>query len=101
MGEPPVISTSTDPHSLADAQIAEEKPKRSGKKVLDNRLAIFLMLFCVTGFLGIPVLCMSPAFSRSEKVIWSIVVTIYTCILIAITAWIVWYVYSMYVDLYS
>ncbi|MEM8733355.1 MAG: hypothetical protein AAGG44_03985 [Planctomycetota bacterium] len=117
MAEPPVVSTTTEP-SPVGAEPVQDLPTQSagksktvaqagrqgkgkGKPVLENRLAIFLMILCVTGFLGIPILCMSPAFSKTEKWIWSIVVTIYTCILIAITAGIVWYVYSMYAELYS
>lgn len=63
-------------------------------RLLDNRAAIFVMLFCVTGFLGIPVLCASRGFTRTEKLVWSVVVTLYTCVLIAITAAIVWWSYT-------
>ncbi|XZE22518.1 hypothetical protein SH449x_002448 [Pirellulaceae bacterium SH449] len=47
------------------------------------RLLILAMLFFVTGFLGLPVLWISKSFSLTEKLIWSIVNTIYTCALIA------------------
>ena len=55
---------------------------------------MFGMLFCVTGFLGLPFLWMSPKFSDSEKMVWSVVVVIYTLILIGITMAICWWSYS-------
>ena len=78
----------TEPISSA----TNEDSKLSQKdKLLRSRGLILAMLFGVTGFLGIPVLCMSPSFSRTEKVVWSIVVTIYTSVLIAITGGIIWW----------
>ena len=61
------------------------------QQILRSRVFIFAMLFGVTGFLGLPFLWMSPSFSRLEKVVWSIVNTLYTCALIWITVMIcVW-----------
>ncbi|MEM7477380.1 MAG: hypothetical protein AAF483_20540 [Planctomycetota bacterium] len=71
---------------------ADKSNKPSSKdKILGSRGLILLMLFGVTGFLGIPVLLMSPAFSKAEKAIWSLVITIYTCVLIGLTGWVVWW----------
>ncbi|MDZ4849809.1 MAG: hypothetical protein SGI77_10970 [Pirellulaceae bacterium] len=58
------------------------------------------ILFLVTGSLGLPLLWYSPAFSKSSKCFWSIVVTIYTLLLIAITIAIVWWAYSTISRLY-
>lgn len=87
--EPPIIPN--QPQAIASEPSASSSSDESKTKLINNRVAIFCMLFCVTGFLGIPVLCYSEAFTKTEKIIWSIVVTIYTCILIAITAWIVYW----------
>lgn len=54
---------------------------------------MFLMLFCVTGFLGIPFLWKSQVFSQIEKIAWSLVVTIYTLALMGLTGAIVWWTY--------
>ncbi len=78
---------------MTSQQPPQVHPPKAGRLV-DNRAAVLLMLFCVTGFLGIPVLYASRGFSRNEKIIWSVVVTIYTLILIAITVWIVWWSYT-------
>ncbi|MCU0711364.1 MAG: hypothetical protein MUC43_04855 [Pirellula sp.] len=48
-----------------------------------TRIVILAMLFFVTGFLGLPVLWLSKSFSLTEKLVWSIVNTVYTCALIA------------------
>lgn len=63
-------------------------------QLLNSRAAILGLLFCVTGFLGIPFLWKSPKFSRTEKIVWSVVVTIYTLALIAIAAAICWWSYT-------
>lgn len=47
------------------------------------RFLILAMLFFVTGFLGLPVLWLSKSFSLTEKLVWSVLNTIYTCALIA------------------
>lgn len=85
MSDPPVISNEPARELENDSQAT---------KLINNRIAIFLMLFCVTGFLGIPFLCKSKAFTRTEKLVWSIVVTVYTCVLIAITVAIVKWSYT-------
>lgn len=48
-----------------------------------TRFLILAMLFFVTGFLGLPVLWLSKSFSLTEKLVWSVLNTIYTCALIA------------------
>lgn len=62
--------------------------------LMNNRGAVFLMLFCVTGFLGLPFLFKSSAFTTTEKIIWSVVVTAYTCVLLWITGAIVLWSYN-------
>lgn len=74
-------------------QPTSNDPPRASR-LIDNRVAVFVMLFCVTGFLGIPVLCASRGFTRTEKILWSAIVTVYTCVLIAITTAIVWWSYN-------
>ena len=43
-----------------------------------NKLFVILMLFLVAGALGLPLLIRSPEFTPREKVVYSIVVTLYT-----------------------
>ncbi|MCE3016113.1 MAG: hypothetical protein ACK56W_02370 [Pirellula sp.] len=70
-------------------------PKKS-EPLLDRqttRIVMFVVLFGVTGFLGLPALWISKSFTPSEKIFWSIINTIYTLILIGITAAICWWSY--------
>jgi hypothetical protein len=70
-------------------------PKKS-ERLLDRqttRIVMFVVLFGVTGFLGLPALWISKSFTPSEKIFWSIINTIYTLILIGITAAICWWSY--------
>ncbi len=60
-----------------------QKPSQF-EQLLSSRRLIFVLLFAVTGFLGLPILWMSSSFSRLEKVFWSVVNILYTSILIAI-----------------
>ncbi len=60
-----------------------DDPKRTVfQELVSSRRNVFIILFGVTGVLGLPLLIMSPAFSRWSKVFWGIVVTIYTALLI-------------------
>lgn len=56
-----------------------------------NKLGILLTLFFVAGILGLPLLLLSPVFSRPEKVFWTIAVLIYTAIIFSLFAlFLVW-----------
>lgn len=62
-------------------------------KLLQSRIAVIATLFLVTGFLGIPLLWMNKRFSHSERIAWSILVTVYTLILIWVAITIVMWSY--------
>lgn len=65
-------------------------------QLLSNRKTIFLLLFGVTGFLGLPLLWMSPAFTTGEKVLWTIVNTLYTVALIGLAAGVCYWCYLQF-----
>ena len=48
------------------------------QSLLDKKWLMFVTLFGVTAALGIPFLWKSRAFSRNEKIFWSVVVSAYT-----------------------
>lgn len=75
---PHLQSQSSSSDSLADQTIRSAEQDRK-----TTRFLILAMLFFVTGFLGLPVLWLSKSFSLTEKLIWSVLNTIYTCALIA------------------
>jgi len=72
---------------------SSEKPGPMAE-LLNSRMLVFLLLFGVTGFLGLPVLWFSPAFSRLEKCVWSILNVVYSCFLIGSTMAICWWAIS-------
>ncbi len=69
-------------------------PTTSNRDLLQNRGAVLALLFLVTGVLGLPLLWVNRQFSNTERVFWSVVVTIYTVALVAGAAWIVWWAYN-------
>ncbi len=93
MREPPILRPNRP--APQQPQLQPLEPQRSQwSQLLESRGVMFGMLFCVTGFLGIPFLWMSSKFSRNEKIVWSIIVTIYTLILIGIAVVICWWSYT-------
>lgn len=63
---------------------------------LQNRLTVLAILFFVTGALGLPLLWVNRRFSIREQIIWSLVVTLYTALLIWGVAKICWWSYQQF-----
>lgn len=106
------MSQHNDPKSPIDAQMAAPpvtvdtgptararqtpvngsfQPPDGTADLIQSKLAVLAVLFCVAGVLGIPLLWINKKFTKAERIVWSIVVTIYTAILvwivIAILMW--------------
>jgi uncharacterized membrane protein len=97
---PPAVTYTTDRASRSSAATGsnvtskQSQPRSKWEQLLSNRRSILLMLFCVTGFLGLPLLWMSHAFSNTEKVVWSILNSLYTLALIGICVGICYWSYT-------
>ena len=50
-----------------------------------SRITVFIAIFLVAGALAIPLLLLSPAFTRRGKLVWSIVAVVYTALVILAT----------------
>ncbi|MGB7344682.1 MAG: hypothetical protein WBD20_10735 [Pirellulaceae bacterium] len=74
-------------------------PVKQKSSRLQSRFAVLSILFLITGAIGIPLLWVSPQFSRGEQVFWTIVVSLYTLSLLAIAGSVVWWLYSRMQDL--
>ncbi|MEI8213815.1 MAG: hypothetical protein WCI02_16825 [Planctomycetota bacterium] len=98
---PPNVVYTTDslPSSSNKTGVVSKQsnPQSKWEQLLSNRRSILLLLFCVTGFLGLPLLWMSHAFSRAEKIAWSIVNTLFTLALIGISVAICYWCYNQLV----
>jgi hypothetical protein len=75
-----------------------KEPNDTKNQLLRSRFFVFILLFGVTGFLGLPVLWISPVFSKLEKVVWSVVNILYTCALIWMCVLVCWWAYSKMVE---
>ncbi len=63
------------------------KPARfQDAALVQNKFAVLAVLFFVTGFLGLPLLWICRNFSNTERWIWAVLNTLYTCTLIWIVA---------------
>lgn len=69
-------------------------PAGSLRAAIDTPWAVLILLFFVTGFLGLPVLWISRGFTPGMKVVWSVVVILYTCMLIGCCGMVLWWVWS-------
>lgn len=49
-----------------------------------NKVGILATLFLVSGIVGLPLLLLSPAFSRPEKGFWTVAIIIYTAIVFSL-----------------
>ena len=91
--EVPAIEVPGAPSHGINAQ-RTSRPRSEWEQLVSNRKVILAMLFFVTGALGLPLLWLSPAFTATEKVIWSLVTLVYTLMLIGLCVAICYWAYS-------
>ena len=60
-----------------------------------TRTGVLVMLFFVTGLMGLPLLAKSPAFTKRQKLLLSILVSIYTLVIVAIMILFFIYIYRL------
>ncbi len=65
-----------------EARLVESGSTNPNEKLFRNKFVVLGILFGVTGFLGIPLLWQNPKFSETERIVWSVIVTVYTLALI-------------------
>lgn len=75
------------PHCGARTKIETSQPATKDAPVgkwdwIHRRRTVLFVLLCATGVLGLPALWLSRAFSVRAKVVWSIVVTAETALLV-------------------
>jgi hypothetical protein len=83
MDETPLDAPIVEEASPAAAtQPAAKSSAQSLRELADSRWIVLGTLFLVTGVFGLPMLWISRGFSRAGKVVLSIVVTLYTVLLL-------------------
>ena len=100
LAAPPSAAAKMDASNLSTAQgsVGSAPSGYGGAEMLiQNKFAVLACLFLVTGFLGLPLLWMNRRFSSAERLLWAIVVTIYTLALIGLVAAIVLWCYRQIV----
>jgi hypothetical protein len=89
-----IQETSPDEASAKTNVQRTSRPRSEWEQLVSNRKVILLMLFFVTGALGLPLLWLSPAFNATEKVAWSLLNLLYTLMLIGLCVAICYWAYS-------
>ena len=93
---PPSAAADLDNSALSNASDSVGNPPAGyagAEKLIQSKLAVLACLFLVTGFL----VWMNRGFSTAERLLWAIVVTIYTLALIGLVVAIVLWCYKMIV----
>jgi len=86
--EPPVVK----PRTLAPSPPVSTKRELMG--YMHKRWAVLLLLFGATAALGLPVLWKSRGFSKPEKIVWSVLVSLYTILVFWIFFKVMWWSYT-------
>lgn len=74
---------------VAEAVPAANQPQSTTLRgLVDNRWVVLGTLFGVTAALGLPLLWASRAFSTTSKIVWSVIVLLYTILIL----WLFWLV---------
>lgn len=92
MAAPPAVGASSIPTAV--------QVKSSVGSVAESKGMVLVILFGVTGALGIPLLWINKKFSLAERIFWSLVVIIYTTALVGVTAAIVMWAYRVISSFY-
>lgn len=77
--EPPQVQRPAGP--AAHIRPVRVKSQAKFTDMLENRWLMLLVLFGVTAALGIPFLWNAKSFSRTEKIVWSVIVSLYTILI--------------------
>ncbi len=80
------------PVKESDSNLASDVSTKPG--MFQGRAAVLGILFLVTGAIGLPLLWVSPSFSRAERIFWTIVVLLYTGALLVMAGGAIWWSYD-------
>jgi hypothetical protein len=94
--ESPIQSQLAAPPAVNPGSERPAGQTKSGVATLaESRGMVLVILFGVTGALGIPLLWVNKRFSLAARIFWSIVVLFYTTALVGVTAAIVMWAFRV------
>ena len=97
MSEPPVLKSGQvdlgEPPCLS-LPAGNTEPASKWQRFLNNKLAVLALLFLATAALGIPLLWKSPRFTPTERIVWAVVVAVYTLLIFWAFGAVMWWSYS-------
>lgn len=83
-----------EPDASTDSPHRHHLPSRvSPQRMLQHRGMVLATLFLVTGALGIPLLWINEQFSLVERIVWSVVLVIYTTAVLIVGAIVILWMY--------
>lgn len=91
---PPILPAEQSaplPNPSATLEQVDQEARALRESRSTNRIIVFSILFGVTGALGLPLLWFSKHFTGPEKLVWSLLVVLYTASLVAGTLGICWW----------
>lgn len=83
--ESPIEAQLAAPPPPIPADPGSASQVKTTSEIIQSRIAVIGILFGVTGCLGIPLLWMNKQFTNSERLMWTVLVTLYTALLLYIT----------------
>ncbi len=112
MTEPPIVQRSEPPvvNPVSSGLMAGNQPAAVARDdcqaahptsikallttYMHKRWAVLLLLFGATAALGLPILWKSRGFSRVEKIVWTVFVSLYTVLVFWIFFKVMWWSYT-------
>ncbi|MBX3423125.1 MAG: hypothetical protein KF752_16330 [Pirellulaceae bacterium] len=88
VNEPPIDSSIVEVAGQTGGQAPGASQSGSSRRstglseLLHNRKLVLAIIFLAMMFLGLPLLWGSPVFSRLEKAVWTVIVLLYSAVLI-------------------
>ena len=79
-----------------DASVATHD-RDAQDRLLNSRGAVLSFLFLIAGVVGLPLLWVNPNFSKRERVFWTVIMLLYSFILLVLFGGMLWWIYQLIV----
>lgn len=85
-----------DGQQIAEPEAAVGAHERDAHdRLLNSRGAVLSFLFLVAGVVGLPLLWVNPNFSRRERVFWTVIMLLYSFILLVLFGGMLWWIFRL------